>query len=237
MSLAALFRLASDLASYPSLETLDRLSTVASALDGSDGDGEGASRLIAALARHEPRDLESEHVELFDRGGVENPIHECGYAGGSGFGERMADIAGFYRAFGVELAGSERPDHLAVELEFYAWLLAKSDHLDELHEAEGKCIVLDARQKFLSDHLGPLAAAVAVRPAVAAHLDYGPIARWIGDLVGHECARLGIAVEPFEPRPSAREPDEVACAVAERLTLLPTRATPTQARTGLASEP
>jgi TorA maturation chaperone TorD len=55
---------------------------------------------------------------------------------------QLADIAGFYRAFGVEaVPESERVDHIAIELEFM--------HLLAVKEA----VAQDAASAFLRDHL------------------------------------------------------------------------------------
>lgn len=70
----------------------------------------------------------------------------------------LADIAGFYSAFGLEPSSAhpERHDHLALELEFIAFLLglereaATSDSADRV---ERSTICRDAQRKFLAEHL------------------------------------------------------------------------------------
>lgn len=70
----------------------------------------------------------------------------------------LADIAGFYHAFGLEPspAHPERQDHLVLELEFMALLLgleqaaAQSDHPDRIVR---RAVCADAYRKFLDEHL------------------------------------------------------------------------------------
>lgn len=68
----------------------------------------------------------------------------------------MADVAGFYRAFGFALGQvvRERPDHVAVELEFMHVLALKEAYAWHVGEPEHAAICVDAQQKFLQDHLG-----------------------------------------------------------------------------------
>lgn len=215
---AALFRLASALASHPDRDGRRRLREATESL-GTTARGPEAATLAAAarsLASGSADDLESAWIERFDRGVAANPLHETGYERARGFavGERLADVAGFYRAFGVEPVAGERLDHLAVELEFYGWLLAQQEFLDHAEDEEGSEIVTDGRRKFLAAHLAPLALAVATRPGVAD----GPFAAAfaaIADLVVAECARLGVDAAPLELGLTGKEePDEMNCAVA-----------------------
>ena len=77
----------------------------------------------------------------------------------------LADISGFYRAFGVQ-ADRERPDALPAELEFMHFLIFKRLHaLDSgIADAEGKAdICRDAEKKFFSAHLLPAARLIAER--------------------------------------------------------------------------
>ncbi|MBM3130253.1 MAG: hypothetical protein FJ009_16710 [Chloroflexi bacterium] len=76
----------------------------------------------------------------------------------------LADVMGFYRAFGVE-PDSDRPDALACEFEFMHYLVYKNLYALEsraLADAADKAaICLDAQQKFFVEHLYPAAKKVA----------------------------------------------------------------------------
>lgn len=217
MSAAAAFRLASHLASYPSIQAVARAARAEAEWEaGDDGTGvDAAASALDGFARAERRALEEEYVELFERGVAENPLHEGGWtrARGQGGAPGLADVAGFYRAFGVGAAGGERVDHLAVELEFFAWLLLKEAHLGAAGDREGVERVTDARRKFLADHLAPLALAVARRPAVSAHAVYGAVFAWIAELVAAEAGKLAVEPAALELAPAPLESDEVTCAV------------------------
>ena len=68
----------------------------------------------------------------------------------------MGDIAGFYKAFGVELSKDvhERLDHLSVELEFMHFLTYKESY-SRCHDGMDKTdIVVDAQKKFIRNHIG-----------------------------------------------------------------------------------
>jgi hypothetical protein len=108
--------------------------------------------------------------------------------------QQLADIAGFYRAFGVEPSRQrpQRADHIALELEFVALLLEKLASSDEDAQAreEHARIVRDAHRAFLADHLTTWVPQFAQRLvehglAVAAALD---------DEVGQAQVRLLVGV-------------------------------------------
>jgi len=69
----------------------------------------------------------------------------------------LADISGFYKAFGVE-TNIERPDALNAELEFMHYLIFKENNAPTREKAE---ICLDAQRKFFTEHLSPAAKAIA----------------------------------------------------------------------------
>jgi len=70
--------------------------------------------------------------------------------------QRMADSAGFYQAFGLQVAtrAGERLDHIAVEAEFLYVLLAKEAAARQVGNQEGAEVCRDARRKFFQEHVG-----------------------------------------------------------------------------------
>lgn len=70
--------------------------------------------------------------------------------------QELADIAGFYSAFGFKSGGRlrERPDHLSAELEFMYLLCLKEALALSNERSEEAQVCQDAQKSFLNDHLG-----------------------------------------------------------------------------------
>jgi TorA maturation chaperone TorD len=121
-------------------------------------DGPGLRRALrAALVerrRTAPAALAGEHVRLFE-GAVPCPINETAYLPRDR-GAILADVCGFYRAFGFEpaAASGEKPDHLACELEFLAMLLVMAGRAAAAGERERQRVTEEAMTLFARDHLG-----------------------------------------------------------------------------------
>ena len=110
---------------------------------------------------------------------------------------RLADLAAFYRAFGLEVANEadERHDHLCLELEFLCVLAAKEAYaLEHQLAPEDLSICRDAQRGFLRDHLGRWTPAFARRLArMAGDNTLGALANFTRAFVEAECARHGIS--------------------------------------------
>ena len=70
--------------------------------------------------------------------------------------QQLADLSGFYRAFGAQLVerSGERVDHVAVQMEFMSWLTLKEAYFSQVENDEARKIIVDAQRKFFKDHLG-----------------------------------------------------------------------------------
>ncbi len=162
-------------------------------------------------------DLRSEYINLFDRGRQTNSLYETEYGRERAMvkGNQLVDIAGFYKAFGLETGGdgvqAEMIDHVAVQLEFYALLAMKSEVLSENGDALGVEIVLDGQKKFLTSHLGRFIGAICERPGVASSPFYLAIFEYCRDLVSYECERLGVEAEPENWISGQSDLGEVSC--------------------------
>jgi DMSO reductase family type II enzyme chaperone len=110
---------------------------------------------------------------------------------------RLADLAAFYRAFGLEVAADadERHDHICLELEFMCVLAAKEAYaLEQQLDPEELSICRDAQKRFLREHLGRWTPAFARRLArTAGDTPLGALANFTRSFVEAECARYGIS--------------------------------------------
>jgi TorA maturation chaperone TorD len=127
--------------------------------------------------------------------------------------QQLADIAGFYRAFGLQTARDmpERPDHLALELEFMAFLLQK-ERLARAPEQAGVCA--DAQRSFFGEHLAwwvPSFATGLRRKAGRGF--YRAVGHVLAAFMPLERARLGVEVPrvPLQPALIERPEEQTGC--------------------------
>ncbi len=125
---------------------------------------------------------------------------------------RLADLAAFYRAFGLEVTedAGERHDHICLELEFMCVLAAKEAYaLEHQLDADQLAQCRDAQRKFLREHLGRWTPAFARRLAAATNdLALRALAEFTRAFVESECSRFG--VNPGSEELSLRPVDEAA---------------------------
>ena len=79
----------------------------------------------------------------------------------------QADIAGFYRAFGVHPRG-DRPDHLSMELEFCYLLALRESRAREAGDKEAVSFCRNTERVFLREHLARWVPSIAGRISLAA---------------------------------------------------------------------
>ncbi|MBI4401044.1 MAG: molecular chaperone TorD family protein [Nitrospirae bacterium] len=186
------------------------------ALDGIGG--ERAKQKLAALSKHldqierwvssecvnwQLADLQAEHRRVFSNViTLDCPPYETLFGNDHVFGQAhvMGDIAGFYRAFGVELSRDvhERMDHLSVELEFMHFLAYKESYARCHDGADKTQIVVDAQKKFVKDHIGrwvPLFSRMLAKKADTGF--FKDMADFSSDWVDLDAAYLGVNPQPY----------------------------------------
>jgi DMSO reductase family type II enzyme chaperone len=188
--------------------------------DGSDLVGE-AHALRDAFAAADVERLRAGHHTAFDESSsVRCAPTEMDQLGGVPQLEltrtfEMADVAGFYNAFGVEVDSSgERSDHITAELEFMNLLAVKECiALQEEGRGEHAEVCRDASRSFLRDHLGRWAPRLGECLAEApGDPVYSTAGRLLGGFVAFDADRLDAQNAPVhrlsperrdDPAPSA----------------------------------
>ncbi len=123
----------------------------------------------------------------------------------------LADIAGFYAAFGMEAgAESERADHVTAECEFLCVLCAKEEDAALRGDTDAVELCVSAQRAFLRDHLSRWLPAFAQRVIERqAQGYYADLARFAARFVEAECGAYDVPLGPalLELRPADPERD------------------------------
>jgi TorA maturation chaperone TorD len=135
-------------------------------------------------------------------------------------GRQLADVAGFYRAFGAEAHGpaAERPDHVGCELEFLAFLELERMLLAESDDEAGADLVDEIAGSFVRDHAGRWLPTffAGVREVTKAGSTFAALAALGERAVAEELERRGLEPSAL-PRRHARlsvEQDAFDCGTA-----------------------
>lgn len=179
-------------------------------LDALDALGEHEARdalaHLRALDKKDPDALRLRWGRLFEHGRV--APYEMSYLrpGLGGQTARLADVSGFFRAFGFRVA-HDRPDHCVAELEFAAFLAFGEARAHADGDTAGVDVFSDASAKFLRDHLGGWLDLFALR--IRENDPEGPysaLAEAAACFVAAEATRRG--VEPYRPERVDVFPDD-----------------------------
>ena len=160
------------------------------------GVGEPLAAFAAAARETDAQALAGEYVFLFDRG-AKCPPYEGAWGDApqlAGKGALLADVAGFYAAFGLA-PGDGQPDtedHIAAECEFMSALSLKEAYAVSEGNADGVAVTSAAQSSFVADHLGRWAGTFSDTLREASPLPYyRALADVLGAWAQAEADRLG----------------------------------------------
>jgi TorA maturation chaperone TorD len=174
-------------------------------------------RLAAAAGEADADAVTADHAALF-AGAVRCSPYEGAWGTPSLAGKAagLADVAGFYAAFGLAPTSwnAELEDHVAVECEFSAALALKEAHARAAGRDESAAVTAAAAAAFLRDHLGRWAHAFARELGrQAATPLYREAAALLGAWLDAELARLGLSPARVTG-PNAEEAAPFSCPMA-----------------------
>lgn len=136
--------------------------------------------------------------------------------------QELADLAGFYAAFGLQPAADrrERPDHVACELEFLEFLYRKEIWAIQRRDPEMRETTRRAAQRFLRDHLARFGRAFGLE-LWREDPDgfFGRLGLLCEAFLAAECERLDLPLGPrfLELRSDEADIAPAACGSSEKL--------------------
>jgi TorA maturation chaperone TorD len=199
---------------YPDDESFTDLEDALAALldheaAGTPHEREAIAALAAALAATDAATAAVAHNRLF-AGEVTCSACETAYeADAFAKARQLADIAGFYRAFGLKVA-ADRPgpaDTIDAELEFMAQLVMREAYAAVWGWDDKRQICVDAQRAFIEDHLGRWAPLFcrAVRDQDDAAGLYAAAATVCEQFLGTEIEAAGARPRPATARRSTAD--------------------------------
>lgn len=150
------WRLLSFCLSMPTHERLTEIAMLAAALGEGERATDGLDALAAAAGAADPDDVAAAQARLFGGAVMVAPFEGSYEDDPFRQARQLADVAGFYRAFGVDAHGAdgERADHAGCELEFLAFVAARRVALEDAQRDEDAAECLRLEGLFLTEHPG-----------------------------------------------------------------------------------
>ena len=145
------------------------------------------------------------------------PPYETEYINGKFAVQRaqtLADIGGFFRAFGLQSSSNrpERHDHIVLQLEFMAlltFLELRAMQGESAPDADNVSVCREAREKFFREHLAWWAPAFAhLLAREAGDGLYGKAARLLAAFLTSQRTKFGLPTPQDKPQPSQLERPE-----------------------------
>ncbi|MFN8222338.1 MAG: molecular chaperone TorD family protein [Gaiellales bacterium] len=213
----ALRRLLALVLAPPATDAITEAAELAEALAERPSAPAAIAALAAELEVAELAALAAEHARLFEGDPVVPPYEGSYELDPFRQGRQIADIAGFYAAFGAAAHGLEieRADHAGTELEFLSYLALTRLTAADRHDEAGAEIALAAEERFLVEHAGRWLPLFFTRlTEESTHPVYTLLGAVGRDAIVAELTARGLTVEavPTDRRPrSSVEEDDLTC--------------------------
>ncbi len=217
---AAIFRLLARAFAYPAPGHMCAVDKMFAEIDKARTPDRGAQRLTRLRRTWrllDEAECAREYARLFLGNGPVS-LHETAHGDGrriAGRPAELADIGGFYAAFGFALSDGDPdlPDHLCAELEFYSLLLVKEAYALSRGWLAKARIARTAAKTFLEQHLGRWTGALRTSLEENNAFAYLDLADTVAIAVEAECKRLRAQPTPFAGRlpPDAMQDESLVC--------------------------
>ena len=215
---SCLYRFFSEFFLYPKEGAFSKNFEEAFQASGALGQPAGLQETLAKAAGcpREITDLRSDYALVFGYTiGKACPPYETEWGTTHIFNQtqELADISGFYRAWGLGISDQAhaRLDHLSVELEFMSYVALKEAYALDGGQEENLDVCRQVQAKFLSEHLGTWVPAFMCRlESLAVESSfYRFLAQALSKFLAWEVEQMGLDVVPLK----SAEPSRPGCGV------------------------